>query len=53
MQSLVSKQWAMIVQLGLLSAAPKKAKGKKAQQKTVDELINESLLFMFDLKRWL
>lgn len=28
MQSLVTKQWAVIVQLGILSAAPKKVKGK-------------------------
>lgn len=33
MQSLVTKQWAMIVQLGLLSAAPKKSEGKKIPPK--------------------
>lgn len=39
----------MIVQLGLLSAAPEEVKGKNPQ-KPVDQLINESLLFEFDLK---
>lgn len=48
--SLITKQWAMIVQLGLLSAAPKEVKGRKKKTKTVDQLINESLFFKFDLK---
>lgn len=33
MQSLVTKQWAMIVQLGLLSAAPEEVKGGGTWQK--------------------
>lgn len=48
MQSLVTKQWALLVQPGLLSAAPKEVEGGGGG--TVDQLINESLLFKCDLK---